>query len=144
MPTNQIVLTAADRERLNTLIFENANHRLGMDGRALKALEREVERAQVVDPCELPEDVVTMDSDVNVRDLDEGRVMRMRVCWPDRSDPLRGWISVLAPLGMALLGTRAGDEVEWPVPAGRRRLRVEKVLYQPEAAERSPTGPEAA
>ena len=144
MSDNPIILTAVDHERLSTLIYEYTNHRLGMDGRALKALARELDRARIVAPEALPYDVVTMDTEVNVLDLDRGEVMRMRVCWPERSDPLRGYISVLAPLGLALLGTREGDEVEWPVPDGWRRLRVEKVLFQPEAAAQPSPGPEAA
>ena len=101
-----------------------------------KALEDELDRAEIVAPHEVPADVVTMNSEATVRDLGTGEVEKLRVVFPGAAAPRKGAISVLAPLGLALLGTRAGDEVSWEVPGGLRRLRVESVTYQPEAAGR--------
>jgi len=101
-----------------------------------KALEDELDRAEIVAPQEVPSDVVTMNSEATVRDLGTGEVEKLRVVFPGAAAPRKGAISVLAPLGLALLGTRAGDEVSWEVPGGLRRLRVESVTYQPEAAGR--------
>jgi regulator of nucleoside diphosphate kinase len=101
-----------------------------------KALEDELDRANVVDPREVPADVVTMNSRATVRDLVTGDVESVRLVFPGAAAPRKGAISVLAPLGLALLGTRAGDEVSWEVPGFARRLRVETVTYQPEAAGR--------
>ncbi len=77
-----------------------------------------------------------MNSEATVRDLATDEVERVRVVFPGAAAPAKGAVSVLAPLGLALLGTRAGDEVSWEVPGGRRQLRVENVTYQPEAAGR--------
>jgi len=75
-----------------------------------------------------------MNSQVRIRDLEAGRVMVYTLVFPQDADASQGKISVLAPIGTALLGYRVGDMIECKVPAGVKRLRVEEVLYQPEAA----------
>jgi regulator of nucleoside diphosphate kinase len=79
-------------------------------------------------------DVVTMHSTVRVRDVGGNRSMIYTLVFPSEANLEQGRISVLAPVGTALLGFRAGDIVEWPTPGGTRRLRIEEVLFQPEAA----------
>jgi len=91
------------------------------------ALEDEIESADIVDPRQMPANVVTMNSEVVVRDLATDEVEKLRVVFPGAAAPGRGAISVLAPLGLALLGTRTGDEVSWDVPGGSRLLRVESI-----------------
>jgi len=78
--------------------------------------------------------VVTMNSKVILRDLDISEEMNYCLVFPKDADIASGAISVLAPVGTAILGYREGDIVEWPVPSGKRRIRIEKILYQPEAA----------
>ena len=75
----------------------------------------------------MPEDVVTMNSTVRVRDLETGEVDTYTLVYPHEADIEENKLSVLAPVGTALLGYRAGDVVEWPVPAGITRFRVEEV-----------------
>jgi regulator of nucleoside diphosphate kinase len=75
-----------------------------------------------------------MNSQVLLCDIDTLETMTYTLVFPKDADIDSGSISVLAPVGTAILGYRQGDIVEWPVPAGIRRLRIEKVLYQPEAA----------
>jgi regulator of nucleoside diphosphate kinase len=74
-----------------------------------------------------------MNSDVTYEELLSGVQRTVRVVYPDKADAARGWISVLAPLGSALLGLRVGQEIEWRMPSGMRRVRVLAVPYQPEA-----------
>jgi regulator of nucleoside diphosphate kinase len=97
-------------------------------------LRRELERARVVASREVSERVVTMNSRVVLRDLDSGQELTCRLSFPDEADVDAGRLSVLAPVGTAILGYREGAVVEWEVPAGTRRIRIEKLLYQPEAA----------
>lgn len=130
-----IVVTQFDHDRLSRLV-----DRLRREGRSPTAtgadsLEDELERATIVDSRTVPPNVVTMNSEVEVASLDEvgGQTMRLRVVFPAEASPKAGRISVLAPLGLALLGARAGDEVEWTMPGGQRRLRIERVHFQPEA-----------
>lgn len=100
----------------------------------LKAFQQELERAQVVAPNQVPADVVTMNSKARVKDLATGEEITYTLVFPEQADIDQDKISVLAPIGTAMLGQRVGDEFEWQVPAGPVRLRVEEVLYQPEAA----------
>jgi len=132
MQDKQIFITETDRERLQTLI---AKQRVEATGRHVATLQAELDRAVVVQPREVTPDVVTMRSTVELTDLDTGGTETHTLVFPEEADIEQGKLSVLAPIGTAILGCRVGDELEWTVPAGTRRLRVAKVLYQPEAAE---------
>lgn len=99
----------------------------------IQYLEGELERAVIVPARKIPADVITMNSRVLVTDLSDGEQMELRLVYPE--DTRRGpdCVSVLAPIGTAMIGYRVGDVFEWETPAGKTRLRVEKVVYQPEA-----------
>lgn len=100
----------------------------------LETLSQELDHASVVEASAIPADVVTMNSTVRLIDLDSDEAMELTVTYPEAADISSGKISVLAPVGTAILGCRQGDTVTWEVPAGVRSLRVDRVLYQPEAA----------
>lgn len=128
-----LYITQFDKERLEGIV--GAAQLLGGSSREdLQDLEVEMKRARVVSPEEIPSDVVTMNSKVLLCDVDTLETMTYILVFPKDADIDTGAISILAPVGTAILGYRQGDVVEWPVPAGTRRLRIEKVLYQPEAA----------
>ena len=92
----------------------------------------------MVDARKIRPDVVTLNSHVRVLDLDTGRTMEYEIVYPNtKARTSADALSILAPLGTALLGYRAGDIVEWNVPKGKRRLRVVEVLHQPEASSTS-------
>ena len=133
MKEREIYVTALDVERLRKLL-DGVKLWSSRDREHLEALEAELDRAHVVAPQDVPGDVVTMNSEVLVRDLDSGREMAVTLVFPSEADLEQGKISILAPVGTALLGYRVGDTIEWKVPGRVRRLRVERVLYQPEAA----------
>ena len=141
MTEKEIHLTDSDLQRLTTLLRENRLDRREDVG-DLNRLEYEIERASIVRPTEIPRDVVTMNSRVRVRDLDSGDAVVFSLVYPSLpfaagSDHLAEMtVSVLAPIGTAVLGYRVGDSIEWDVPTGVRRLKVEDVLFQPEAAGR--------
>jgi regulator of nucleoside diphosphate kinase len=100
----------------------------------LKGLEAELNRGVVVGADEIPPDVITMHSTARLVDLDTGEESVYTLVFPPEADIRHDKISVLAPVGTAMLGYRVGDRFEWPVPDGLRRLQVKEVLYQPEAA----------
>jgi len=129
----KIFITTTDAERLRNLIQDMKNPN-DHERIYLKLLTEELLRAEVVEPQKIPRDIVTMNSLVKFRDMETREVYMYSIAYPANSDFEKGRISVLAPIGMALLGYRVGDVVEWPVPAGMRRLKVEEVLFQPEAA----------
>jgi regulator of nucleoside diphosphate kinase len=133
MKNRPLVISDVDRRRLETLIdSERMNSRTREDHFA--ALEAELRRARVVPADKVPPDAVTMNSVVRLRDLNSDEVMEYELVYPRDADMTLNRISVLAPVGTAILGYRLGDVIEWPVPAGLRRLRVEELLYQPESA----------
>lgn len=132
MKEEAIIMTWPDHARLTELVEVQRNINLGADSKAFQRLRRELERAQLVAEKDIPADVVTMDSQVQVFDMEMGARYVFTLSWPYQQTMADDRINVLAPLGMALLGSRVGQKIEWPVPEGTCRLRVEKVLFQPE------------
>jgi regulator of nucleoside diphosphate kinase len=127
-----VVITGPDFDRLRHLV-ESPRYRV-THAALLQALRAELDRCQVVEPGNVPDGVVTMHTRLVVRDSKTKDEETFTLVFPEDADIDEGKLSVLAPLGTALLGTRVGQVVEFDAPGGKRRLRVEKVLYQPEAA----------
>jgi regulator of nucleoside diphosphate kinase len=131
--TRTIILSEVDHKRLTALI-DSAISGPGGGEDYLAALEGELDRARVLPPGEVPTDVVTMNSTVRLRDLASDEAVTYTLVYPGRADITEGRLSVLAPVGTAIIGQREGDVVERLVPAGLKRLKVEEVIYQPERA----------
>lgn len=134
MRERTIVITDYDLERLEGLLEHSTGQQTGRDREHLRELENELAGAKVVSLREVPSDAVTMNSRVRIRDLESGEASAFTVVFPRDADLASGKISVLSPVGTALLGYHVGDTIEWPIPAGRRRIRVEEIIYQPEAS----------
>ena len=133
MQPRRIFITEYDKERLEKIlpaIPDSANR----NRQDLRNLARELARAKIVPPERIPPDVVTMNSRVVLRDLDSDETMTYTLVFPKDADIGAGAISVLAPVGTAIIGYAVGAVIEWPVPGGIRRIRIEQILYQPEAA----------
>jgi len=128
-----IHITKSDYERLSALI-EKTREGNRMDRENLKKLEAELDRAEIVDAKEISKKVITMRSTVRLKDLVSGEANTYSLVFPSEADFSQGKISVLAPIGTAILGYKSGDTIEWPVPSGIRKLKIDKILYQPEAA----------
>jgi len=128
-----IYITELDYDRLSGLI-DRTRERNGGDREYLNKLEAELDRAEIVDRKDIPADVVTMRSKVRLKDLVSGESNTYSLVFPTEADSAEGKISVLAPIGTAILGYRQGDTIEWPVPSGVRKLKVEEILYQPESS----------
>lgn len=128
-----IVVTRDDMARLRELVRQGrkASRR---DQDHLAELDRELDRAEIIGAEELSPDVVTMHSMVRVLDLDNGASTVYTLVFPVDADIEKKRISVLAPIGTALIGYRAGDSVQWKTPGGTKHLQIEEVLFQPEAA----------
>lgn len=134
MKDQTIFITDDDMLRLRRLL-ETKGKLEGQDKQHLRDLKSELDRADVVPVGDIPPYVVTMHSRFRLKDLDTGTVGEYTLVFPGEADIRQGKLSVLAPIGTALLGYQELDTVEWTVPAGRKRLRIEKILYQPEIAE---------
>jgi regulator of nucleoside diphosphate kinase len=129
---NELVITEADFDRLKHMV-DSPRYRV-THAMLIQTLRDELERCKVVDPGNVPEGVVTMHSKLTVRDLKADESETYTLVFPEDADINENRLSVLAPLGTALLGARVGQVIEFAAPAGARRLKVEKILYQPEAA----------
>lgn len=133
MAVRNIHITDYDMQRLEKLV-EGTQHWNQKDREYLERLEEELGRAVVVPSKMMPPNVVTMNTQLQIRDLESGREMSVQLVFPKEADFEQGKISILAPIGTAIIGYREGDTVEWEVPAGKRRLKIEKIIYQPEAS----------
>ena len=126
-----IVISVLDAERLERLL--ESLQGAAIPGKA--ELEAELERAEVVAPEGIPAAVVTMNSTVRFSVTGTDQEFRLTLVYPKDVDAGGSTISVLAPVGSALLGLSEGDEIEWPRPGGgMMRVRIEEVVYQPERA----------
>lgn len=129
---NTIIVTQLDYERLSTLI-ENMRGNKNIDQIYIRYLNMELQRAQKVDSSVITPDFVTMNSVINVKFTETDKSMDLRLVYPQKADFSKGLISVLSPLGCALLGYKEGDIVEFKAPKGIQTVKIEKVIFQPEA-----------
>lgn len=97
----------------------------------LAYLEQELNRANIVAESELPQNVITLNSEVELEDLSDGELMTYTLVFPEEADPASGKISILAPLGTGMLGYQAGDDFEWETPGGKARFKVLSVKRKP-------------
>lgn len=129
-----IWLTEQDLNRLRHLIVDLTRTARGAQA-GVDTLEEILDLGRVVPVCEVPSDAVTMNSEVVFDDLDSGMQRAVTIVYPDAVDALGGKVSVLSPVGIALLGLTEGAETEIQLPHGRKaRIRIRKVVYQPEAS----------
>jgi regulator of nucleoside diphosphate kinase len=133
MAERKIYITEHDMERLEAYI-EYAEQFGGLNRKDFLSLAEELERAEVVSPEDVPPNVVTMNSKVILCDLITSEEKTYVLVFPKDADINAGAVSVLAPVGLAILGCSKGDVVEWQVPNGKRRFKIKEILYQPEAA----------
>ena len=117
-----LLLRNSDYQRLLQLIDAN-------DTPAAEALDDEISRAEVVADSQLPEGVVAMESVVTFEDLDSGDSQTVQLVYPAQADVAKMRVSILSPVGSALIGLRIGDSISWPLPQSKvRRLKVVKVV----------------
>lgn len=127
MTTPDITLSTTDYDRLDALLSSLPADSVGYD-----TLSQELERANVVTPEQLPANVISMNSTVRFR-LASGKTSTLTLVYPKDLQQSGNNISVLAPVGCALLGLKTGDSINWPLPGGdMSTITVEEVVYQPE------------
>lgn len=129
--TPPIVVSSLDLERIEALLEAPAHRHFP----GLEALRAEIARAAIVEPEQMPADVVTMNSTAKIIDESSKDEYQLTLVYPRDADGDPGKVSVLAPVGSAILGLRIGDSIRWPMPGGREvALRIAAISYQPEAA----------
>ena len=125
-----IYITNKDMERLRLLIEDAAEEGQCSDD-DLQRLKDELDGAEICNEGQMPEGVITMNSKVRLKDLNTNEDLIYTLVYPAQANIELARISVLAPIGMAMIGYRVGDVIEWPVPGGIRRLQVKDVLNGP-------------
>lgn len=125
----EIIISTVDSERLEKLLDSLPNNEF--IGKV--ELESELARAKIVKPKDVPPTVVTMNSTVRFKVASSNDEFELRLVYPKDSDLSGKTLSILAPIGSALLGLSQGDEIEWPKPGGGvLRVQIHEVAYQPE------------
>ncbi|QMR77122.1 nucleoside diphosphate kinase regulator [Enterobacter sp. RHBSTW-00175] len=126
-----IIINELDAERIDRLLEKQEFAALPI----ADALNAELDRAQMCTPESMPHNVVTMNSQVKFRDLTTGEERTRTLVYPAQMTDSSTQLSVLAPVGAALIGLRTGDTIHWELPGGTAtHLEVLELLYQPEAA----------
>ncbi|AFJ47844.1 nucleoside diphosphate kinase regulator [Shimwellia blattae] len=126
-----IIINELDAERLDQLLEQPQYAKLPV----ADALNAELDRAQMCQPEAMPADVVTMNSQVKFRDLTSGEVRTRTLVYPASLTDSEQQLSVMAPVGAALLGLRVGNTIHWTLPNGNQtNLEVLELIYQPESA----------
>lgn len=125
-----ITVSGLDYDRLMSLLDSVANQNLP----SAEALEMELDRAEVIDPDKMPANIITMNSTAIVSD-NSGNKRRLTLVYPRDANFEEGKISILAPVGVAILGLSVGQSIDWALPNGENiKLKVIAIEYQPEAA----------
>ena len=131
MNKNTIYLTDKDYNRLLQVV-QSQRQKNGLF--VVAALSQELKRAKVVSAKEIPADVITMNSRVRLKEMRSAAELDIDIVYPKDADVGKRKVSVLAPVGTAVLGCKVGDEVKWPVAQGMVTYKVQELIYQPEAA----------
>lgn len=126
-----ITVSSLDLQRIEELL-ELKQYR---DSPGVASLRAELARANILDPKEMPDDVITMNSAATVVEEGSGDSRELCLVYPRDADSQANKISIFAPVGSAMLGMRVGQSIDWKVPSGRDlRLRIKAIAYQPEAS----------
>jgi regulator of nucleoside diphosphate kinase len=128
-----LIISRVDSLRLRDRINFHLKNRVE-SLREISILQEELGKAEVVEPDQIPPDVVTMRSTVKLRHPDTSRFLEIQLVYPEEANFKQGKVSIFAPVASALLGNRKGDTVCWPAPGGMTRMIIEDILYQPEAS----------
>lgn len=127
-----IKITNADYEKLYNVI-QLAKNTKTSEIKELDTLGNEIKRAEKVDPHKIAPDFITMNSEIEIIDLETKKTMTIKLVYPQDADIKQGKVSVLSPLGSALIGYKLGDSISFEVPKGKKVVKVSKILFQPEA-----------
>ncbi len=128
-----IYITEADKAKLEKLLAEeilNANKGFSH----LEGLTKELMKAKVVESADVPSDIITMNSKVLLKHLERGESQEYMLVFPKHANERMHKVSVLSPIGTAMIGCRVGHVFGVKTQDGERQMMVEQILYQPEAA----------
>jgi len=131
MKAKDIYITQHDHKRLIKLLNDIPQESHHQDF-SVQDLINEMNRAIIISPKEVPENVITMNSRVLLRVVESGKDMTLWLVFPDKMDAVKNPVSILSPLGTAMIGYKVGDVFMWESPTGMQQVEVLDILYQPE------------
>ncbi|NLB34424.1 MAG: nucleoside diphosphate kinase regulator [Elusimicrobia bacterium] len=129
----KIYITRLDFDRLSRLVMVASEYTYKAP-EYIKALKKELDRASIMEAESIPKNVVTMNSKLRLRDIDNDEEMIYTLVFPEDASAEDGMISIISPVGTAILGYSEGDIVEWPIPTGVCHIKIEEILFQPETS----------
>jgi regulator of nucleoside diphosphate kinase len=130
---SKIILNRIDYARIKKSISDAKQFKSISNAEAEKLIN-ELDSATIVEPEAIPSNVVTMNSIVKIRFLNTDKEVQFQIVYPHQANVKENKISIFSPIATALIGYKVKDEIEWIVPAGLTKLRIEKIVYQPEAS----------
>jgi regulator of nucleoside diphosphate kinase len=130
---NTLIINRLDYARIKKSISD-AKQFKSLSNMEAEKLIAELESAKIVEPTDIPSDVVTMNSVVKLSFLNNDKQVEFQIVYPNEANLKENKISIFSPIATALIGYKVKDEIEWLVPAGLTKIRIDKIVYQPEAA----------
>lgn len=130
---SNLIINRLDYIRIKNSISDAKQFKSISDTDAGKLIN-ELNSARIVEPQEIPDDVVTMNSIVKLSFLESNKQIQFQIVYPDQANMKENKISIFSPIATALIGYKVNDEIEWLVPAGPTRIRIDEIIYQPEAS----------
>jgi len=130
---SKLIINRLDYARIKKSISDAKQFKSISNSEAEK-LQQELDAAKIVEPEAIPSNVVTMNSIVKLRFLNNDKKIQFQIVYPEQANIKENKISIFSPIATALIGYKVNDEVEWIVPAGLTRIRIDEIVYQPEAA----------
>jgi regulator of nucleoside diphosphate kinase len=130
---SKLIINRLDYARIKSAINE-AKYFKSVSKVEAEKLMSELENAKILEPNEIPANVVTMNSIVKLSFPGSSRQVQFQIVYPNQANVKENKISILSPIATALIGYQVGDEIEWLVPMGLTTIRIDEIIYQPEAA----------
>lgn len=130
---SKLIVNRLDYGRIRQCISDAKQFKSISDVEAGKLI-KELNSAEIVEPEEIPSNVVTMNSIVRLSFLNNNKQIQFQLVYPDRANLKENKISIFSPIATALIGYKVNDEIEWIVPGGPTKIRIDEIIYQPEAA----------
>ncbi len=130
---SKLIVNKLDYARIRKCL-EDAIQNKSVTGAEAEVLMNELNSATILEPEAIPADVVTMNSIVKLSFLNTNKQVQIQIVYPHLADVRQNRISIFSPIATALIGYKVTDEIEWIVPAGLTKIRIDEIIYQPEAA----------
>jgi regulator of nucleoside diphosphate kinase len=130
---SNIIINRLDYARIKRCI-NDAKQIKSISNAEAEKLMKELDSAKIVTPEDIPSNVVTMNSIVRLSFLNSNKQVQFQIVYPDQANFKENKISIFSPIATALIGYKVADEIEWLVPAGPTSIRIDEIIYQPEAA----------